>query len=464
MASTAFRSKWIAGLTVGLGMWACFGPGASDGSGGVPAGEPAAGEPTAREPGSGEHPAGTGGTGYGTGGTSGGCGAGGESGSGDSGLSGAGGGVVLPPPLAACPDTPDAPDAVLVRVPAVLPEGAFGSQVNAVSADGNTVVGTYAVPLFPEQPSLGIRLFAFRWSVGAGLETLDAPGAEYSYAYAVSADGSVVVGSLHRPDTIGERAVVWTSAGLRELEPLPDATAGMAAAVSADGSVIVGVQQFIEYVPQQRWAPVRWTASGIEVLDHPLPNGASVANASADGRVVVGGPLGGSTALRWDGSGPAQVLSVPDASSADAGGVSGDGSVVVGWASLPGRTAPVRWDGERAELLEFAAGEFSATAQAMGADADGSVIVGVFEGQAAIWERAHGMRRLATVLAGLGVDVSPWHFDAVRSISADGRVIAGSGICGDAGRGFIVRLPAEPGADADAGATMPDAGATDGGS
>lgn len=455
MRSTTCRLKASPSFTVGLGILVCLAPGACDSWFGPDEGAPDGGLP-----------AGSGGA-SGAGGACMYCGVGGESGSnvGGSGTSGGAGGdvsSVLPDDLAPCPALPNSPGAALLRVPAVLPEGAVSSIVNGVSADGSTVVGNYDVPVMPEQPSNGQRHFAFRWTQADGLERLDAPDNLDSYAAAANADGSVIVGSVEPPISSFAHAVVWTSSGMRQLDELPGATGSRAVAVSSDGSVITGVQELREET-QARVVPVRWTAAGIETLDNPAqPYGAHVVGASADGSVVAGTRRGSTAAVRWTGTGPMEELPVSDASLsgvlfAEAAGISDDGAVVVGWASSPERTAPVRWDGLQAQLLGFADGEASLTAQAFDADADGSTIIGVSEGQAAVWDQAHGMRRLSTLLASLGEDLSSWFLGGANGVSADGRVIVGTGYCGYAQRGFAVRLPAaEAPAAADAGPAAAD--------
>jgi probable HAF family extracellular repeat protein len=76
-----------------------------------------------------------------------------------------------------------------------LPGGTFlSSSAYAVSADGTTVVGT-------SQSSNGLE--AFRWTARSGMIGLgDLPGGGFrSVAYGVSADGSVIVGQA-QPDNV----------------------------------------------------------------------------------------------------------------------------------------------------------------------------------------------------------------------------------------------------------------------
>ncbi|MCH7603849.1 MAG: HAF repeat/PEP-CTERM domain-containing protein, partial [Planctomycetes bacterium] len=85
-----------------------------------------------------------------------------------------------------------------------LPGGSFESLAFAVSADGSVVVGD----------SISASGFeAFRWTSGGGMISLgDLPGGFFdSSASGVSADGSVVVG--HSASASGNEAFRWTSGG-----------------------------------------------------------------------------------------------------------------------------------------------------------------------------------------------------------------------------------------------------------
>jgi uncharacterized membrane protein len=85
---------------------------------------------------------------------------------------------------------------------------------------------------------------AFRWTEAGGMIGLgDLPGGTFlSAAYAVSADGSVIVGSSNVGPTINDNEPFrWTSSGgMAGLGLLPGSFNGRARSVSADGSVVVG--------------------------------------------------------------------------------------------------------------------------------------------------------------------------------------------------------------------------------
>jgi probable HAF family extracellular repeat protein len=195
----------------------------------------------------------------------------------------------------------------------------------AVSADGSVVVGSH-------QSAAGIE--AFRWMSDGTIEGLgDLPGGLFSSAaFDVSADGNVVVGvssTVSDNQTVGQ-AFRWTP----QTTMIAIAEPGTGArAISADGSVIVGVSN---------------TGGGFRLPELPgrppfnLPGSFDVVPraVSSDGAVVVGGSnfrvgIGGfrTDAFRWTEAGGSMDLGVANSIAND---VSGDGSVVVGGRLVPG--------------------------------------------------------------------------------------------------------------------------------
>jgi probable HAF family extracellular repeat protein len=129
----------------------------------------------------------------------------------------------------------------------------------------------------------------------------DLPGGEFeSFAYGVSADGSVVVGDSRSSDL--PEAFRWTSAG--GMVGLGDLLFWSGAnGVNADGSVVVGYS-----FSASGLEAFRWTSAGGMVGLGDLPTGEfnSFANGvSADGSVVVGQGLSadGDEAFRWTANG-----------------------------------------------------------------------------------------------------------------------------------------------------------------
>lgn len=316
-----------------------------------------------------------------------------------------------------------------------LPGGEYQSRAFAVSADGSAVVGYSA--------SGSGEWEAFRWSGAEGMVPLGhLPGRELrSYALAVSADGSVVVGaSSSAQGEEGGEAFRWTEAeGMVGLDILNS----RAWDVSADGSVIVGCS---DMTPDEERQAFRWTeAEGMVSLGH-LYEGKPRSEArgvSADGSVVVGfswSPYPGFVdpeVFRWtQAEGMVGLGRLDDQGNSYAEGVSADGSAVVGYSSSSlGLMEAFRWtaETEMAGLGDLPGNDFGSRAWA--ASADGSVVIGYghswLGGEAFIWDADSGMRSLKDVLTneyGLGPQLTGWTLCGPRGISDDGTVIVGYGI------------------------------------
>ncbi len=125
-----------------------------------------------------------------------------------------------------------------------LPSGYVFSRANAISADGQVIVGQLATG-----GSSSANREAFRWTQSGGYVVLgDLPGMQvHSDALAVSADGSVVVGYANGA-TFADSSFMWDATnGLRSLRTLLTAAGkatgwslNRATGVSADGTKIVG--------------------------------------------------------------------------------------------------------------------------------------------------------------------------------------------------------------------------------
>jgi uncharacterized membrane protein len=120
--------------------------------------------------------------------------------------------------------------------------GDNNSNASAVSADGSTIVGqSFAVQLVGQGYQI-YQMKPFRWTASTGMVSLGTlPGAAITNANDVSGDGSVVVGHAHFSVT-KQLAYRWTeSAGMQSLGDLPGGfESSVAFAVSANGSVVVG--------------------------------------------------------------------------------------------------------------------------------------------------------------------------------------------------------------------------------
>lgn len=286
----------------------------------------------------------------------------------------------------------------------------------AVSADGSTVVG--------EQGGN-----AYFWQNGT-LTALPAGGFTNLAGYRVSGDGSVVVGYGVTGGNL--RALVWQNGGApTNLGVIGGDPGSGAFGVSSDGSVVVG------------WSGVnggitrafRWTSGGGMVA---LPliaggNSAGAADVSGVGTVVAGtGTIAGglNRAFRW---------TLGDANLTDLGTLAGntesfghaistDGNVVVGESWAPGNIAQAfRWQGGTMTGLGTLGGT---TSQAYDVSADGAVVVGQSRTAAAVdrgfrWTQAGGMQTVEDWLRSTGVTVAADSTLDARGVNQDGSVVAG---------------------------------------
>ncbi|RMH41233.1 MAG: hypothetical protein D6689_11620 [Deltaproteobacteria bacterium] len=149
----------------------------------------------------------------------------------------------------------------------------------AISHDGTTIVGWREV-----MGTSDCERHAFRWRDGA-FEDLGTLGGDFTYAYAVSADGSVVVGSSFDPMGV-EHAVKWTTGSAPQDLGAAGLMAARAVGVSADGSVIVGTGSPSEGAGQGTL--LRWTTSGGSQIDNTGRAWSEASGVSGDGNTIVG--------------------------------------------------------------------------------------------------------------------------------------------------------------------------------
>jgi len=266
-----------------------------------------------------------------------------------------------------------------------------------LSADGSIVVGE-------SRSANGLE--AFRWTQAAGMEGLGGLGGIpfLSVAAGVSANGLVVAGVSRSPSS-GDRgeAFRWTAAtGMVPLGDLPGGEyASVATGVSYDGSFVAG-SSTSDLSPD--WGEAfLWNEStglvGLGVLpgsDIPV---SAPSRLSGNGMVLVGwaSTANGREAFRWtESDGMVPMGDLPGGNfDSFATGVSFDGSVIVGSALNPGPTS-FRWTAESGmvDLGRPLGGNASA---AWGVSADGSVVVGDAgvggERVPAIWDEVHGSSR-----------------------------------------------------------------------
>jgi|CXWL01.1.fsa_nt_gi probable HAF family extracellular repeat protein len=341
------------------------------------------------------------------------------------------------------------PDALGVRfVPlGELAGGAVRSEAYAVSADGRVVVGVSA------SASSGATVEAFRWREGEGMAGLgDLVGGTFdSFAQGVSPDGAFALGRGTRSE--GPEAVTWNLSGV--LTPLGDTPGGAfssrARASSSDNTIIVGDSDGPSGTEAVRW--VNGAISGLGDLPGG-PFGSGAVDVSADGSTIVGfGHLEADIlGFRWtEATGMVSLGDLPggqNQSSPQA--VSADGRSVVGNCNTAVGSEGCRWvDGGGPERL----GDpplAGAQSTALDVAADGGTIVGSYvtatERHAYLWTASAGLRDLQTELAALSADgLAGWVLESATSVSADGLTIVGWGRDPTGARqAWLARLPQLP--------------------
>jgi uncharacterized membrane protein len=253
-----------------------------------------------------------------------------------------------------------------------------------------------------------------------------------NFASAVSDDGTVIVGNMPFPGTGQETAGIWREGqGWTALGGLNGEECGSLSSgyeVSADGSVVVGLgwnscsgRGFI------------WTeATGMQSLDS-LGNGNNRASVVSGDGTIIGGFAQGSftrTPVVWDPSGAGELLDPPNGDAiGEVHGISDDGSILLG--SWNGDA--VRWDdGVRTVIGR---GQLIPGWTGIAMDiADNGTIIGFdfLGGNRRAWIVPAGETELVLltdwIIANGGEVSDPFSMQVAHAISADGSLICGHGI------------------------------------
>jgi probable HAF family extracellular repeat protein len=300
-----------------------------------------------------------------------------------------------------------------------LPDGVW-SVANDVSSDGTVVVGWSMVDSDQH---------AYRWTSEEGMVALgDLPGGDdFSEAYAVSADGSVVVGSSDGDITApgGSQAFEWTNAtGMLGIAGATPTGASSALGLSDDGSTIVGWHYFTSNFSAFRATTTMQAVPGLTVA----------MDASADGFFVVG--YDSAQAKRWSSIATDELGRLGTDNHSEATAVTPDGQTVVGWSyktsSSFESSEPFRWTplgglvglGHRNDRVN----------RAIDVSDSGALIVGTIDSggttdhRAFRWTEQEGVRTIQDWLeADYGLTLSGWLLSAATGVSADGATIVGNG-------------------------------------
>lgn len=292
------------------------------------------------------------------------------------------------------------------------------ADVKGISADGSMVVG--------RSSETGA---AFVWT-STGIESL---GYADSTAYAVSADGTVVVGDS-LVDGGYYRAFRWVDGDMKILALSSDGDSN-AYGISDDGKTIVGRVE----VTDGNFTPAYWTDDGdvLSFLDEGAKGTAYGVN--GDGTVIVGqyeSTMGKSVAFRWTTDGFDPIAGPSNTSVARA--VNPQGNVVVGSKTgMDGYEMAFRWTKDTSTAWELGVVDPSTRTSsiAYAVNAVGNVVVGTSWNAiddtaytAFYWKEGPGLWSLAEVLAFSGVDLDDWILESATGVSADGTIVVGTGV------------------------------------
>lgn len=336
--------------------------------------------------------------------------------------------------------------------------GSDFTTVEGLSADGSAIIGNTSVP------GVGpAELAPFIWRADTGLFVITNlhSGAPVQ-AVGVANGGNRAALKSTAPLPMGQWAtLLWTRTnGLQSTGFL---TTGPAEprAMSSNGKVIVGRTKSLNAPAFNQWEAFRWTAElgmvGLgDILGDPDVDRftSEAVGVSAEGRIVLGRvryggvpgiPEAGAyyATARWVDGGLPQMLPKPPLAEDEDGyfpdAISANGTQVVGhyWYGgdhIPGGGFEPQID--RAYLWSESLGFtilYEAVGHALvptGVSDDGLVVVGyrtTSSEPAAIWTPDRGMRPLRDALTELGIDPGGFTLGGVAGISADGRIIVGTG-------------------------------------
>lgn len=270
-------------------------------------------------------------------------------------------------------------------------------------------------------------------------------GGNESFGAATNADGSVIVGLAHASDSVhSEQAFRWVqdnSPAGGTMSPLPipqNHSCSGAAAVSADGSIVVGTGwRCFSGAPYEAFVWESGVSTGLGYLSGYAAR--SYGNAlSADGLVVAAeadDAGGNAQAARWTNGQWSGIGFLSGYTSSQANGANVDGSVLTG-------TALNSAFSHQAFIWQAAnGGAISAVPLLSGGtwswgnnvSQDGLTVVGTAnsiehpDGEAFRWTAFRGSESIEKLLTDAGVDLSGWALKEATATSANGTVIVGSG-------------------------------------
>jgi probable HAF family extracellular repeat protein len=297
-----------------------------------------------------------------------------------------------------------------------------------ISGDGSTVAGN--------AKNATDETHASSWDSATGAIT-DLGISGESFAYAISFDGSTIVGYQYsNPANFAFAAQGGTVTYL----PTASVNQNVAAyGVNSDGSVIVGEGNFGSDYHAMMWSGANWaTITDLGVL--PTGTTSFATGVSGDGSVVVGGAdvsnMMGSfnKGFYWTaGAMHALPSAGEDGYSTRALAISNDGTTIVGYSDASNGERAVKWTGTNYATLTDLGSLGGDNGQALAVNADGSVVVGksTLSGNStyhAFLYRGGGMFDLNALLASAGVNMTGITLDEATAVSGDASYVGANDV------------------------------------
>lgn len=315
--------------------------------------------------------------------------------------------------------------------------------VSGVSADGTSAAGYDGAGYF-------------RWTVSGGVVQIggNAPGNGIGGQAKMSDDGQFICGSFTNPLSGASEASrfdvsggTWTPLGGIGGQSGSEISGGWG--ISGDGQTVVG----LGWINAGSAHAIRWTqAGGMTDMGTTVPNRSTRANGTNNNGNTVVGWQDNATGFRqgavWNNGVQTLItLGIGGSALGEASDCSNNGQWVVGSGVAANNHEPYRW---RPATGAVSLGKINPTwrGAATGISGDGSVIVGFerpFPGPATfgiglIWVDGQGPFNLNTYLTSLGIQIPANTILALPlDISADGNTIVGLARTPAATVGFVVR-------------------------
>lgn len=340
-----------------------------------------------------------------------------------------------------------------------LPGGKANSQIRDAVLDGDEIVAVgFATqnPASQDNPG-GSGDTAVLWTLKDGLVPLpaDVPGlippaiSRNVTASAINGSG-LYIAYRTLTDSTGQDVMaalaVHHAENITILGKLPGMEYSAALAVSADGRVVYGYNAD----PSGHQIGFRWTASeGMTSLGVP-PGATSSPPAgratNADGSAVVGGSPtgpGGVGFVYRHGQGISALPLAPGGTWTTAIAITPGGRIIAGTGDSTEHPNGefLLWRDGKLVHLGLPGVETGTNFTNFGGLTSGGKVLVTFDNNSSYLHNSFGWFNMKTVIEGAGIDLSEWTTMLTFGVSADGRLVFGSGFNSTGSEGFVAKFP-----------------------